>query len=196
MLLAHVSEGGRRTGLSWPNFKLEDILNLPSPISFPQFPETMVFPNCLWGPQNPRLCSGLTPTPEFLLLLPSLQPPLCFLLPAIFLLRSAADFPSRLICEHAPWSRAQQQRTPLPVQKTQERLVQSLRGEDLLEEGMATHSSVPAWKILWSEEPGGLRSMGLQRVRAEHMRTHTKQSRKSAQKRAREWMGGPARRVL
>ena len=165
MVLAHVLEGGRRTGLSWPNFNLEDILNLPSPISFPQFPENMVFPNCLWGPQNPCLCPGLTPTPEFLLLLPSLQLPFCFLLPAIFLLCSAADFPSQLICEHAPWSWAQQQRTPLPVQKTQETLVQSLCGEDLLEEGMATHSSVLAWKILWSEEPGGLRSMGLQRVR-------------------------------
>ena len=29
---------------------------------------------------------------------------------------------------------------------------------------MATHSSIPAWEILWAEEPGGLQSMGLQRV--------------------------------
>ena len=36
--------------------------------------------------------------------------------------------------------------------------------EDSLEEGMATHSSVLAWKIPWTEEPGGLQSMGLQRV--------------------------------
>ena len=36
--------------------------------------------------------------------------------------------------------------------------------EDLLEEEMATHSSIPAWEILWTEEPGGLQSMGLQRV--------------------------------
>ena len=43
--------------------------------------------------------------------------------------------------------------------------VQSLGGEDLLEEEMATHSSVLAWKILWTEEPGGLQSMGSQRVR-------------------------------
>ena len=37
--------------------------------------------------------------------------------------------------------------------------------EDLLEEGMATHSSVLAWRIPWTEEPGGLQSMGSQRVR-------------------------------
>ena len=37
-------------------------------------------------------------------------------------------------------------------------------GEDLLEEGMATHSSILAWRIQWTEEPGGLQSMGSQRV--------------------------------
>ena len=36
--------------------------------------------------------------------------------------------------------------------------------EDLLEKGMATHSSVLAWRIPWTEEPGGLQSMGLQGV--------------------------------
>ena len=36
--------------------------------------------------------------------------------------------------------------------------------EDPLEEGMATHSSILAWKIPWTEEPTGLRSKGLQRV--------------------------------
>ena len=41
----------------------------------------------------------------------------------------------------------------------------SLGQEDLLEEGMASHSSILAWKIPWTEEPGGLKSMGLQRVR-------------------------------
>ena len=35
--------------------------------------------------------------------------------------------------------------------------------EDPLEKGMATHSSVLAWRIPWTEEPGGLQSMGLQR---------------------------------
>ena len=39
--------------------------------------------------------------------------------------------------------------------------VQSLRPEDLLEEGMATHSSILAWRTAWTEEPGGLQSMGL-----------------------------------
>ena len=42
--------------------------------------------------------------------------------------------------------------------------VQSLGWEDPLEKEMATHSSIPAWKILWTEEPGGLQPMGSQRV--------------------------------
>ena len=46
----------------------------------------------------------------------------------------------------------------------QETQVQSLDQEDSLEEGMATHSRILAWRILWAEEPGGLQSMGLQRV--------------------------------
>ena len=46
----------------------------------------------------------------------------------------------------------------------QETQVQSLGQEDPLEEEMATHSSILAWRIPWTEEPGGLQSMGLQRV--------------------------------
>ena len=42
--------------------------------------------------------------------------------------------------------------------------VQSLGQEDPLEKGMATHSSILAWRIAWTEEPGGLQSMGSQRV--------------------------------
>ena len=42
--------------------------------------------------------------------------------------------------------------------------VRSLGWEDLLEKEMATHSSTLAWKIPWMEEPGGLQSMGSQRV--------------------------------
>ena len=42
--------------------------------------------------------------------------------------------------------------------------VLSLGWEDHLEEGMATHSSILAWKIPWTEEPVGLQSIGLQRV--------------------------------
>ena len=43
--------------------------------------------------------------------------------------------------------------------------VRSLGWEGPLEEGMATHSSILAWRIPWTEEPGGLESMGSQRVR-------------------------------
>ena len=39
--------------------------------------------------------------------------------------------------------------------------VQSLGQEDFLEKGMATHSSILAWRIPWTEEPGGLQSMGV-----------------------------------
>ena len=46
----------------------------------------------------------------------------------------------------------------------QETWVQSLGREDPLEKGMATHSSILAWKIPWTEEPEGLQSMGSQRV--------------------------------
>ena len=42
--------------------------------------------------------------------------------------------------------------------------VQSLGWEDCLKKGMATHSSILAWEIPWTEEPGGLQSMGSQRV--------------------------------
>ena len=47
----------------------------------------------------------------------------------------------------------------------QETKVQSLGEEDPLEKGTATQSSIPAWRILWTEEPDMLHSMGLQRVR-------------------------------
>ena len=47
----------------------------------------------------------------------------------------------------------------------QETLVQSRDWEDPLEKGKATPSSILAWRILWTEETGGLQSMGTQRVR-------------------------------
>ena len=50
----------------------------------------------------------------------------------------------------------------LAMQETQ---VQSLGWEDLLERRMATHSSILAWRIPWTKEPGWLQSMGSQRVR-------------------------------
>ena len=47
----------------------------------------------------------------------------------------------------------------------QEIWVQSLGWEDLLEEGMVTHSSILAWRITWTVESGGLQFMGSQRIR-------------------------------
>ena len=52
-------------------------------------------------------------------------------------------------------------KNPLAVWET---WVGSLGWEDLMENGMATHSSILAWIIQWREEPGGLQSMGWQRV--------------------------------
>ena len=49
--------------------------------------------------------------------------------------------------------------------ETPEGRVRSLGQEDPLEEGMATHSGFLAWRIPWTEEPGGLQLMGLKRVR-------------------------------
>ena len=51
------------------------------------------------------------------------------------------------------------------IQELQETWYQSQGWEDPLEEGMATHSSIIAWRSLWTEEPGGLQTMGLQGVR-------------------------------
>ena len=51
------------------------------------------------------------------------------------------------------------------IQETEEMQVQSLDQEDPLEEGTATHSSILAGKIPWTEEPGSLRSTGLQRAK-------------------------------
>jgi len=50
------------------------------------------------------------------------------------------------------------------MQEPQVMQVRSLGWEDPLEEGMATHSSMRAWRIPWTEEPGGLQSMGSHRV--------------------------------
>ena len=51
----------------------------------------------------------------------------------------------------------------LPMQEMQETRVQSLGMEDPLEKEMATHSSILAWEIPWTEEPGGLQFMGSQK---------------------------------
>ena len=57
---------------------------------------------------------------------------------------------------------AQMVKNPPTMQETR---VQSLGWEDPLEKGMATHSSILAWRIPWTEKPDGLQSMGWQRVR-------------------------------
>ena len=51
--------------------------------------------------------------------------------------------------------------------------VQSLGQEDPLEEKKATYSSIPAWKTPWTEEPGGLQAMGLQKVIYTEATEHT-----------------------
>ena len=56
---------------------------------------------------------------------------------------------------------AQTVKNPPAVQETQ---IQSLGGEDALEKGMEIHSSILAWRIPWTEEPGKLQSTGSQRV--------------------------------
>ena len=59
------------------------------------------------------------------------------------------------------------------MQEMQETWVRSLGWEVSLEEGMATDSSVLAWRILWTEEPGGLQFMGSQsRTRLKQLSTH------------------------
>ena len=53
--------------------------------------------------------------------------------------------------------------------------VRSLGGEDPLEEGMATHSSILAWRVPWTEEPSGLQSIGSQRVGYDSTHVHTRE---------------------
>ena len=59
------------------------------------------------------------------------------------------------------------------MQETQDTRVPSLGREDPLEEEMANHSSILAWKIPWTEKPGRLQSMGLQKVRCDRATEHT-----------------------
>ena len=80
------------------------------------------------------------------------------------------------IIKGAPWDdgaslMAQWYRIHLPIQETQEMLVQSLGQEDPPEEEMANHSSILAWKIPWIKEPGGLQSKKSQ-TECKHESTH------------------------
>ena len=59
------------------------------------------------------------------------------------------------------------------MQETQETWVWSLDGEDPLEKEMATHSSILAWRIPWTEEPGRLQSIGSQTIRHDWLPKHT-----------------------
>ena len=68
------------------------------------------------------------------------------------MLRAILDFPGGSVVKNLP-----------TVQEMQETLVQSQVQDDPLEEGMATHSSILAWEIPWTEKPGGLQSMGLRK---------------------------------
>ena len=63
------------------------------------------------------------------------------------------------------------------MQETQEMWIQSLGQEHILEEGMATHSSILAWGIAWTEDPGWLQSTGLQRIRHDRATEHTQSSK-------------------
>ena len=63
---------------------------------------------------------------------------------------------------------AQLVKNPPAVQET---LVGFLGWEDALEEGMETHSSIPAWRIPWTEEPGGLHRVAKSRTRLKQLST-------------------------
>ena len=68
---------------------------------------------------------------------------------------------------------AEREKICLPVQEMQEMWIQSLGWEDPLEEEMSTQSIILAWRIPMTEEPNGLQSMGLQRVRHDWAHTPT-----------------------
>ena len=63
-------------------------------------------------------------------------------------------------------------KNPPAMQETQEMQVLSLGREDTLGKGMVTHSSILAWKIPWTEEPGGLQSMGSKELDTTKHLTH------------------------
>ena len=100
--------------------------------------------------------------------------------PRTYTWTSPRPHPSGAACHwKPPWSQqqaspmAQWQRIHLQMQETQETQVWSLGQEDPLGEEMSTHSSILAWKIPWTEEPGRLQSTGLQRVRHDWLTKHT-----------------------
>ena len=68
------------------------------------------------------------------------------------------------ICTPLGFSGGTSGKEPVCQCRRQEMCVQFLSWEDPLEEGVATHSSILAWRIPWTEEPGGLPSIALQKV--------------------------------
>ena len=96
-------------------------------------------------PADGRAVGTFVPGPAASAALPALPKPL----PA------ARCNPTRV--EGTLWLVAQRVKNPAAVQEAR---VQSLGGEDPLEKEVATHCSVLAWRIPWTEEPGGLQSMG------------------------------------
>ena len=68
---------------------------------------------------------------------------------------------------------SQQIKNPPAMQEMQADMGSSLGGEDSLERSMANPSCILAWKIPWTEEPGGLQSIGSQRVRHDEANGHT-----------------------
>ena len=68
-------------------------------------------------------------------------------------IQGSLGFPDGLVVKNLP-----------TMQETQEMQFRSLDQNDPLEEGMATHSNILAWRMPWTVEPGRLQSMGLQRV--------------------------------
>ena len=74
------------------------------------------------------------------------------------------------------WQEAQWLKNPPAKAGDSETQVQSLGWEDPLEKETTTHSSILAWRIPWTKEPGGLQSMGSQRVAHDLVHTHTHSS--------------------
>ena len=122
---------------------------------------------CPWCPQGwiTRTASG-----QFLLLLSSHGSPSS--LPA---LESCLTHLYHIASGLLRWlSGKKKKKYRLPMQETPETLVQSLGRGDSLEEDVVTHSSICAWKIPWTEEPGRLQSMGSQsQTRLSTQKTHT-----------------------
>ena len=76
--------------------------------------------------------------------------------------RKESDIEGRTLAEEGlPW-RLSSKESSCNAGDLQETQVRSLGQEDTLEKGIATHSSILAWKIPWTKEPGGLQSMGSQ----------------------------------